>query len=86
MMDRTDVVPPHGQPPPDAQEGTAETEQPTPEVLAALRERAAGLVAELTRLSSQVNHLEEKINSRRRPQVERSAEADVPPADHTTSS
>ncbi|MFC7760354.1 hypothetical protein ACFQY4_21730 [Catellatospora bangladeshensis] len=35
-------------------------------MLAELRERAAGLIAELTRLSSQVTHLQDKINSRRR--------------------
>ncbi len=63
MTDSTDVARPHGRPDLD---GDDDAEQaPTREVVAELRERAAGLIAELTRLSSQVTHLQDKINSRR---------------------
>ncbi|GAA1657015.1 hypothetical protein [Catellatospora bangladeshensis] len=64
MTDTRDAVRPHGRPDPE-HAGEAEP-PPTREVLAELRERAAGLIAELTRLSSQVTHLQDKINSRRR--------------------
>lgn len=63
MTDTTDVVRPHGRPDPETAGDTEPA--PTREVLAELRERAARLVAELTRLSSQVTHLQDKINSRR---------------------